>query len=55
MTNIKANLDQDNDHNQGPLLVILKAQDTTMVITDIMMTPGEGNSHNCLLPTLPQD
>ena len=51
MPNIKANLGQNHDHNQGLVLVILEAQDTTMVITDIMMTLGEGNSHAHLLPS----
>ncbi len=53
--NIKAKLDQDNDHNQGPVLMILKAQDKTMVITYIMMTPEDGNGHAHMLPSLTKD
>ncbi len=55
MPNIKANLDRDHDHDQVPVLVILEAQDTTMVITYVIMTPGEGNGHACLFPSLAQD
>ncbi len=52
MRNIAANLDQCQGHNHGPILVILEVQDMIMVITFIMMTPGEGNSHNHPLPSL---
>ncbi len=54
MPNVEANLDQDHNNNQGPVLVILEAKHTIMVITYIMMTPGEGNSHAHPLPLLPK-
>ncbi len=53
MLNMETDLDQGHNHDQGPVLVILEAQDTIMVFTFIMMTPGEGNRHVtccCLLP-----
>ncbi len=52
MLNTAASLDQEHNHDQGPIHVTLKALDTTMVITFIMMTPGEGNGHNHPLPSL---
>ncbi len=55
MLNTETDLDQGHLHNQGPVLVILEAQDTTMVITFIMMLPGEGSDHAHLLPSLAQD
>ncbi len=57
MPNIEADLDQYHNHNhdQGPVLVIFKVWDMTIVIAYIMMTPREGNGHTCLLPSLAQD
>ncbi len=53
--NTKTDLDQGCNHDQGHILVILKAWDTIMVTTFIMMTPGEGNGHSNSLPSLAQD
>ncbi len=55
MLNIKANLDKNHDHDQGPVCMTLEAQDTTMVITFIMMTLGGGNGHAHQFPSLAQD
>ncbi len=55
LLNTKANLDQDHNHNQGPILVTLKAQGTIMVTTFIIMITGGGNSHTHPLPSLAWD
>ncbi len=55
MQKTKTDLDQDNDHNQGPVLVPLKARDTIMVTTFIMMTTGAENGHVHLFLPLAQD
>ncbi len=47
--------DQEHDCNQGPILIILEAQDTIMVTTFMMMTTGEGNGRAHPLPPLVQD
>ncbi len=52
MLNTTTDLDQEHNCNEDPFLMILKAQDTIMVTTFIMMTPGEGNSHFQPLPSL---
>ncbi len=46
--------DQDHDYDQGPVLVILEARGTIMVTILVIMTPGEGNGHVYLLPSLIQ-
>ncbi len=55
MPNTTANLDLNHDHNQGPIPVILKARDTIMVTTFIMMTIGAENGHVHLFLPLVQD
>ncbi len=50
MPNTTTNLDLDQDHDQGPLPMILEAQDTIMVTTFIMMTTGVENG--CAHPLL---
>ncbi len=55
MLNIEADLGQDHNHDQCPICMTLNAQDTTMVITYIAMTPWEGNRHAHLFPSLAQD
>ncbi len=47
MLNTMTNPDQDHNCNQGPVLMPLKAQDTIMVTTFIMMTTGAENGHVC--------
>ncbi len=43
MPNSTTNPDQEHICNQGPVLVILETQDTSMVTTFMMMTTGERN------------
>ncbi len=43
MPNTAIDPDLDQDRDQGPVLVPLKAQDTIMVTTFIMMTTGAEN------------
>ncbi len=45
MPNTVTDPDQDQDRDQGPVLVPLEAQDTIMVTTFIMMTTGAENGH----------
>ncbi len=45
MPNTGADPDQDHDRDQGPVLVPLKARDTIMVTTFIMMATGAENGH----------
>ncbi len=42
MMNTETDPDQEHNHDQGPVLVILKPQDTIMVTIFMIMTPGEG-------------
>ncbi len=49
MLNTVANLDQSHNQDQGPVLVILEAQDTIMITTFIMMTTGEEKGRVYLL------
>ncbi len=55
MLNSVTDPDQERNCNQGPVLVILKTQDTIMVSIFMMMTPGERNGHACLLLSLVWD
>ncbi len=43
MPNTMTDLDQEHDHNQGPVPMILEAQHTIMVSIFMMMTTGKGN------------
>ncbi len=52
MLNTVTDLYQGHNCNHGPVLVILKAQDTIMVTTFIMMTTGEDNGCAHLLLSL---
>ncbi len=52
MLNTETILDQDQDPDQGPVLVILVPQGTIMVTTFTTMTIGEGSIHTLLLPSL---
>ncbi len=55
MLNTETVLDQDQDPDQGPVLVILVPQDTIMVTTFTTMTIGEGSIHTFMLPSLVQN
>lgn len=50
--NIVTDLDQEHNHHQGPLLMILEPQDTIIVTIFMLMTPEEGNRHTLPLPSL---
>ncbi len=52
MPNTKTDPDQEHDHNQGPVIVILETQDTIMVTIFMMMTPGGGIGKSQPLPPL---
>ncbi len=52
MPNTKTIQDQGQDHNQGPIQMILNAQGTIMVTISIKMIAGEGYGHYCHLPSL---
>ncbi len=55
MPNTVTNLDQEHDHNQGPILVTLEVHDMIMVTTFIMMPTGKGNGCAQVLLSLVQD
>ncbi len=55
MPNSATNPDQEHDHNQGPILVIIESQETTMVTIFMMMTTGEGIRNTWPLLSLLQD